>query len=118
MQATKLTQADLEKCFEDDRYLGFGYGEREVASESKQRRMNVAVVAAANRAGLDYDDLADWVNSKFGRWYVDGVYGCGQSASGLAAKIGDEVASLREEMPKAQAALRATIAEVLTGETR
>lgn len=69
---TKLTVEDLRKAlYEDDRHLGWGYGESSYLPEGKRNRLDRAVVAVANELGLDYESLFHWSNSKYGRHLCD-----------------------------------------------
>lgn len=81
MNATKktpLTTDDLERTLADDRHLGFGYAcTLDIASSSKRVSLDRAIVAVANELGLDYEQLFDWSNSKYGRWLADAVVGRG-----------------------------------------
>jgi hypothetical protein len=91
MTKTQSTQTlrptDLDRMASDDRWLGFGYiGGRRNELESTDPEAPArpeAVIAAdalviemANAAGLDYDGLFAWANSKDGRWFADCALGC------------------------------------------
>jgi hypothetical protein len=88
---TALTANDITRASLDERWLGFGYlGERHnrirlaeqelTGSAADAELLLVAaadqrVVDLANAAGLDYDGLFSWLNSKPGRWFGDVVFG-------------------------------------------
>lgn len=83
---TTLTRDDLDRMTNDDRWQGFGYlGERRNRLESTDPEApatpeTVAIVdehvlEVANTAGLTYDDLFAWANSKDGRWFGDCTFG-------------------------------------------
>lgn len=77
---TDLPDDAIQRLLTDDRWLGFGYlGERRSAlddsdPECPARPQAVAdadawILARANRDGWTYDELFEWANSKYGRWF-------------------------------------------------
>lgn len=82
------TIADLKAMYERENYAGFGYlGERRRILNHTERgiaRADLAIEVAeadmralddANTHGLTTDQLFDWANSKYGRWYGDCMFG-------------------------------------------
>lgn len=81
-----LTIADLNAMTERDEWLGYGYlGSRQnvLTSDDPEAPANPDLVAEAdmkavdnaNEYGLTIDQLFDWANSKYGRWYGDCMFG-------------------------------------------
>lgn len=77
-----LTIADLNAMTERDEWLGFGYlGERRnkliyyPADPALVAEADMKAVDDANQHGLTIDQLFDWANSKYGRWYGDCMFG-------------------------------------------
>lgn len=69
-----LTVADLDRCLDDERWLGFGYlGARQNIREEGDSTevVDAAVILAARAQGWTYEHLFTWANSKRGRWYGD-----------------------------------------------
>lgn len=79
MAAGALTQADITRGYEDERWLGWGYlGGRNHLSEVEQIGADTLVLTYANAHGWDYEALFVWMNSKPGRWFADdpnGIHG-------------------------------------------
>jgi hypothetical protein len=94
--ARPIKESDVEEALNDPRHYGYGYSEIDMVSEKKRGVANRAIAKAMQQGGFDREDLFQWVNSKFGRWYAEGVYD-GQSATALAKKIADEVNQLKKE---------------------
>lgn len=84
------TIADLNAMTERDEWLGFGYlGERRILDSAKEEpeefdldivtnmvaEADMRAVDDANEHGLTLDQLFDWANSKYGRWYGDCMFG-------------------------------------------
>jgi hypothetical protein len=71
-----LTSSDIDRAMNDDRWLGFGYlGVRQYGSETVAiDDADAVVLAIANEAGLDYEGLFLWLNSKDGRWTADALF--------------------------------------------
>lgn len=76
-----LTIAHLDHMESDDRWEGFGYlGERRnqrLAGRGTEAA-DIKALRAANAAGLDYQGLFAWANSKDGRWYGDCMFGANE----------------------------------------
>lgn len=68
-----LTIEDIERSYEDERWLGWGYlGGRKHLTEGVERDAADAIVLDyANDHGWDYETLFAWLNSKPGRWFAD-----------------------------------------------
>jgi len=72
-----LTKSDLERAIEDERRQGtVGYNEGDGRSQRLRAKGATIVVREANAKGWSYDDLVLWVDSKYGRWFWDSLYGC------------------------------------------
>jgi len=72
-----LTKQDLERAVEDERRLGsVGYNLAFDHGQRLQAKGRAIVLREANRQGWSYDDLVLWVDSKYGRWFWDSLYGC------------------------------------------
>lgn len=73
------TTDTLDAMANDDRWLGFGYlGERRNAAEETPETVALVdahVLEVANAAGLTYEELFTWANSKDGRWFGDMTFG-------------------------------------------
>jgi hypothetical protein len=71
-----LTGFDIDRAMNDDRWLGHGYlGIRQHGSEFVAiDDADAIVLAIANEAGLDYEDLFLWLNSRDGRHTADAVF--------------------------------------------
>ena len=85
---TELTVASLDRMTKDPRWSKFGYlGERaraltsddpdEPARPERVAEADADVVRRANAAGMDYEALFEWANSKPGRHYGSVVFGGG-----------------------------------------
>ncbi len=70
-----LTVADLHETLADSRHNGWGYATAGTLPESKQDRLDRAVVRVANELGLTYEELFVWSDSKDARWLADDVHG-------------------------------------------
>lgn len=83
-----LTRDDLDAMTRDERWLGFGYlGGRDIALNHaaddpeaavdplRVEAVDIRVLDAANDAGMDYDALFEWANSKDGRHFADVMFG-------------------------------------------
>jgi len=83
---TKLTLQDLENAVNDDekRLGSVGFSERDSFCATTQKRGNRIALAAANAKGFTYDQLVAWVDSKYGRWFWDSLYGCSDRAGAVA----------------------------------
>lgn len=69
---TALTLHDIERAYDDARWLGWGYlGERDGGSPAVTAAADSAVIAEANRRGWDYERLFAWLNSRPGRHFAD-----------------------------------------------
>jgi hypothetical protein len=62
-----LTLADLDRALEDERHMGYGYAIASDLTPHKRERLNRAVIAVANQLGMNYQQLFEWTNSKYGR---------------------------------------------------
>lgn len=84
------TIADLNAMTERDEWLSFGYlGERRNILGHVERGIaradladqvaeaDMRAVDDANEHGLTLNQLFDWANSKYGRWYGDCMFGNG-----------------------------------------
>lgn len=74
----ELTTKDLEDALADPQHLGYGYATAGNLRRSQATALDNAVVRVANELDLDPVAFFDWTNSKYGRWLVDGVEGCGE----------------------------------------
>lgn len=74
---TRLTLADLERALEDDRHNGWGYATSRSGwlSPTAMARLDCRVIDTANQLGLDYEELFQWTDSKYGRHLVDTIGG-------------------------------------------
>lgn len=80
---TKLTRQDLQAARESEYRQGsWGYEERDVCGANKalRERGDRIVLEEANRQGWTENHLVAWVDSKYGRWFWDSLYGCSDEA--------------------------------------
>jgi len=72
-------ETTFDELAKDDRWLGFGYlGERQnQLADNRKDPLDADALAlqSAIDEGLTYDELFEWANSKFGRWYGDCMFG-------------------------------------------
>ncbi len=79
--ARGLTRADLMSAINDEHRLGsVGYSCRFDFPKRLQTKGDTIVLREANRQGWTYADLVFWVDSKYGRWFWDSLYGCTDEA--------------------------------------
>lgn len=71
-----ITRHDVADCLTDDRHLGFGLAESHLLTSRKRDQLFTAIAAVAVELGITKEELFHWTNSKWGRWLIDGVYGC------------------------------------------
>jgi hypothetical protein len=73
---SNLTTTDIERGMNDERWLGFGYlGVRQHGSETVAiDDADAVVLSIANQAGLDYEGLFLWLNSRDGRHTADALF--------------------------------------------
>lgn len=69
---SELTALDIERAYDDERYLGWGYlNGRNDLSPSIRSAADGTVLDYANRNGWNYEALFAWMNSRPGRWFAD-----------------------------------------------
>lgn len=82
---SKLTLEDLDAAVNSERRLGSaGYSDR--PSQIVVGRLGDRIVLReANAKGWTINHLIAWVDSKYGRWFWDSLYGCNDAEG--AAKL-------------------------------
>lgn len=88
---TRLTRKDLEAAIASEYRLGtVGYSERDTcgANAALRAKGDSLVIRVANSFNWTYQDLLIWVDSKYGRWFWDSLYGSDDlaGAQGLVRK--------------------------------
>lgn len=76
-QAAPLTTADIERMYDHEDWAGHGYlFERSYQDDAeKVAAADAWALAAANEAGMTFEQMFEWANSKPGRWFGDCVFG-------------------------------------------
>ena len=71
----ELTLTDIERGYEDDRWLGYGYlnGRSRIAHHNYFG--DAIILNHANLKGWSYENLFRWMNSTFGRHFADSFIG-------------------------------------------
>ena len=84
-----LTIADLEACYDDERWGGWGYlGGRQQLSEAQRADGDRQVLEYANSRGWSAERLFLWVNSRPGRHFaVDVTLGWVHSLALIGARL-------------------------------
>jgi len=101
----ELIAADLDRMTRDPRWNGFGYlGQRHHALTSddpeapaqpeRVAEADADVVRRANAAGMDYDALLAWADSRPGRHYGDVVFGGGTFEQAAEWRLTPDTADL------------------------
>lgn len=76
---TKIKTIHLRAAEQSELRQGsWGYGERDICGANRKLRAegDAIVVREANRLGWTLNELVAWVDSKYGRWFWDSLYGC------------------------------------------
>jgi len=83
----KLTLTDLENAKRSDLRGGtVGYSEGDWLSTTMRQKGDRIVLRRANAQGWTMEHLVGWVDSKYGRWFWDSLYGC-RDATGAARLV-------------------------------